>query len=158
MTQHGGLQLDGLDLIVTRLIGLREAALNTKDAMDVIGAHMMEVVQTAFTTETEPETGKKWEPLAESTLKSKYLRRARSSYTGGAPLRRTGMLFNSISVLDVDASTVAVGSSLPHALYHNSDPVSPRRKFPRRQFLAFPPDFGELVEWVITDMLTEAMG
>lgn len=150
-------EIKGLGEMLSRLRALEDAGANAQDAMHLIGAWMLEVVRDAFLNEEAPSTGEAWAPLAKKTLESRYLGRLRSTYSSGAPLRRVGSMFNSITVLDTSARSVAIGTTLPHAYYHNSNQVSEKRTFPKREFIGFPPDAQDQVTEILSAYLGDAI-
>lgn len=139
------------------LEALQAAASDARPLMRVFGAYMLATSGDAFKGSTDPVTSSPWPPLAEATLKGKYLGRVRSSY-GKNPLRRTGMLMNSIGVLDLQAQTVATGTTVRYAVYHNSG--EPRTsKLPQRRFLGFTPEApDELLEMTRNYLLGSMRG
>lgn len=110
------------------------------EALETIGEEGQNLARDSFMESRDPY-GNEWPPLKQSTLKSYVTipgiagRRRREAF-GLRPLVRTTDLMNSVNWQHVERGvSVAIGSSVRYAVYHQGDPnhvdkgIVPRRRF-----------------------------
>lgn len=132
-------------------------------ALKNIGEEGEGLVRESFQLGVEPDGRTKWQPLAESSLKSRVGIgglpgwRRRSEY-GTRPLVRTTALMNSVNWQLRDGG-VAVGLSAAYAVYHQGDPDHQDRGLvPRRRFLPereLPPRWRDAILDAVEDFLEQ---
>lgn len=143
--------IEGADDLRSRLLELDQRfAGSLRPALDPIGASLLEAQRGALAA------GQGWPALSEATL---ALRKRQGR--GGAPLRSSGRLYDSLAILRVEEAAVDVGSALVQAGLLEGGGVTskasmiPGAVIPARPFIGIPP---ALADSLCTSLLDFLMG
>ena len=98
-------------------------------ALAQVAQYLQDVTVNAFDTETDPETGRRWEDLSQQRQQQR-LRKGRLPNSN--KLKDTGNLFNSI-IAFFDSRTAGVGTNVSYGSDHQFG--RPSRNLPARPFL-----------------------
>ncbi len=119
------LELKGLDKASKRYREMAQRARDLTPAATAAANDIKTLVADSFRRSTDPSTGKKWAPLADSTV-------ARRRNGSSKPLLDTGVLSRSIAA-EPSSDSVIFGTNVPYAGPHQFG--SKARKIPQRRFL-----------------------
>ena len=122
--------IDGYDLVM-RVLG-KMSSPRMKDLAEFLGEEVMTLAADAFQSESDPVTGKRWDPSQ------------RSRRTGGKTLTKSADLQRSLDYVAYPDGSVLAGSPSIYARIHQLGGDAGRNKsvrLPQRRYLGWPPDY-----------------